>query len=158
MPDQASGDSSSKQRTNGDSNLQKFGSLDQHSALDDASGGGGAGSSPSTISINDAVRPLVKQFVRMTNSTLASFEMATNETSTMFVSRLKPLMIQGGYIATRALSAYEQRGQYGAPIVAGSAILFGGLVAVRTGKFPGALAAGMAGTAAYGNIYGFQDF
>lgn len=114
--------------------------------------------SPKNISINDPVRLVVKQFVSMTNCALASFEEATEETSTMFVSRLRQLGKQGTYYATRALAAYEQRGQYGVPIVVGSAAVFGGLVAMRTGKIPGALAAGMAGGAAYGNIYGYEDY
>ena len=31
-------------------------------------------------------------------------------------------------------------------------------MALRTGKFSGALAAGLTGAAAYGNIYGYDDY
>ncbi|KAL3823196.1 hypothetical protein ACHAXA_003475 [Cyclostephanos tholiformis] len=114
--------------------------------------------SPKNVSINDPVRRVVKQLVSMTNCALATFEEATDETSTMLVSRLRQLGKQGTYIATRVLATYEQRGQYAVPIVAGSAAVVGGLVAMRTGKIPGALAAGVAGAAAYGNIYGYEDY
>jgi hypothetical protein len=110
-----------------------------------------------TISVNDAIQPLIQQFVNRTNSTLATIEKSSHETSVALISRLRPLVIQGEYIVTRSLATYEQRGQYGGPIVAGSAILFGGAVALRTGKyFRGAMAASVAGGAAYGNIYGYQ--
>ena len=137
MADQASGDSSAAPRTP----IKNDGA-----AL------------PKKISINDPVHRFVKQFVGMTNSALASFEEATDETSTMFVSRLRQIGKQGQYIATRAIATYEHRGQYGAPIVAGSAAIVGGFVAMRTGKIPGALAAGITGAAAYGNIYGYEDY
>jgi hypothetical protein len=145
-------------------NLQKFGTFDQYSTTDDnniasssdsrSSSSGGV--KPKTISVNDAIQPAIKQFVNMTNSTLATVEKSTHETSSAFISRLRPLLIQGEYIVTRTLATYEQRGQYGVPIVAGSAILFGGLVALRTGKYRGVMAASVAGGAAYGNIYGYQ--
>mmetsp|Transcript_29850 Transcript_29850/g.63318 ORF Transcript_29850/g.63318 Transcript_29850/m.63318 type:complete len:144 (+) Transcript_29850:202-633(+) len=107
---------------------------------------------------NDPLLQSIKQFVKITNSGLASFEEATDETSTMLVSRLHQLAKQGRYIATRAVSTYEHRGQYGPQIVAGSAAVVGGVVALRTGKIPGALAAGVTGAAAYGNVYGYEDY
>jgi hypothetical protein len=143
-------------------NLQKFGTFDQYSTTDDNVGSSRSSISSSsrpttkTISINDAIQPLIKQFVSMTNTTLATLEESADETSTAFISSFRPLIIQGEYIVTRSLATYEQRGQYGVPIVAGSAILFGGLVALRTGKYRGAMAASVAGGAAYGNIYGYQ--
>jgi len=137
-------------------NLQKFGTFDQYSTTDDNVGSSRSRPTTKTISINDAIQPLIKQFVSMTNTTLATLEKSADETSTAFISRFRPLLIQGEYIVTRSLATYEQRGQYGVPIVAGSAILFGGLVALRTGKYRGAMAASVAGGAAYGNIYGYQ--
>ena len=142
-------------------NLQKFGTFDQYSTTDDNVGSSrisisSSRSTTKTISVNDAIQPLIKQFVSMTNTTLATLEKSADETSTAFVSRFRPLLIHGEYIVTRSLATYEQRGQYGVPIVAGSAILFGGLVALRTGKYRGAMAASVAGGAAYGNIYGYQ--
>lgn len=140
-------------------NMQKFGTFDQYSTTDDNVGSSRCSSikpTTKTISVNDAIQPLIKQFVNMTNSTLATLEKSTHETSSALISRFRPLLIQGEYIVTRSLATYEQRGQYGVPIVAGSAILFGGLVALRTGKYRGAMAASVAGGAAYGIIYGYQ--
>ena len=107
---------------------------------------------------NDPLLESIKQFVTMTNSTLASFEEATYHTSSTFVSRLQQLGKQGRYIATRANTMYDQRGQYGALVVAGSATVVGGMVALRTGKVPGVVAASLAGAAAYGNVYGYEDY
>ena len=74
------------------------------------------------------------------------------------MSRLQQLGKQGRYIVTRAMSTYEHRGQYGPQVVAGSAAVVGGLVALRTGKVTGTLAGGLAGAGAYGNVYGYEDF
>ncbi|KAL3764401.1 hypothetical protein ACHAWU_004574 [Discostella pseudostelligera] len=115
-------------------------------------------SSNNNKSSNDPLLESIKQCVSITNSTLAIFEEATYHTSSSFVSRLRELAKQGRYIATRANAYYEQRGQYGALAVAGSAAVVGGVVALRMGKAPGAVAASVAGAAAYGNIYGYEDY
>ena len=107
---------------------------------------------------NDPLLDSIKRFVNVTNSTLASFEEATYHTSSTFVSRLQQLGKQGRYILARANNIYDQRGQYGAVAVVGSAALVGGVVSLRVGKVSGVLAASMAGAAVYGNIYGYEDY
>lgn len=107
---------------------------------------------------DDPLLESIKQFVSITNSTLASFEEATYHTSSTFVSRLQQLGKQGRYIATRASTMYDQRGQYGALAVVGSAAVVGGMVALRMGRVPGVVAASLGGAAAYGNIYGYEDY
>jgi len=114
--------------------------------------------SPKKTSNDTLLLQSIKQIVKVTNAGLASFEEATDESSTMFVSRLLELAKQGRYIATRAATTYERRGQYGPQIVAGSAAVVGGVVALRTGRIPGALAASVTGAAAYGNVYGYEDY
>ncbi|KAL7528750.1 hypothetical protein ACHAXR_002611 [Thalassiosira sp. AJA248-18] len=109
-------------------------------------------------STDDPLLQSIKNVITLTNSALASFEEATDENSTMLVSRLQTLAKQGRHIATRAISTYEHRGQYGPQIVAGSATAVGAIIAMRRGKIPGALAGGLAGAAAYGNVYGYEDF
>jgi len=42
--------------------------------------------------------------------------------------------------------------------VAGSAAAVGVVVALRRGKVPGALMGGLTGAAAYGNVYGYNDY
>jgi len=105
-----------------------------------------------------SLKTSIKKIVEVTNSTLATFEQTTDETSTAFVSRLMSLGRQARYIAARGMAAYEQRGSYGPQIVGGTALVLGGAVALRRGKFLGALASGLGGAAAYGNVYGYQDY
>eukprot|EP00584_Thalassiosira_punctigera_P011531 CAMPEP_0172568902 /NCGR_PEP_ID=MMETSP1067-20121228/121458_1 /TAXON_ID=265564 ORGANISM="Thalassiosira punctigera, Strain Tpunct2005C2" /NCGR_SAMPLE_ID=MMETSP1067 /ASSEMBLY_ACC=CAM_ASM_000444 /LENGTH=146 /DNA_ID=CAMNT_0013360615 /DNA_START=220 /DNA_END=660 /DNA_ORIENTATION=+ len=115
--------------------------------------------SPKNPKTNDPLLQSIKQFVNLTNSTLANFERATDESSTMIVSRLRQLGRQGWHIASRSLSTYEHRGQYGPQIVAGAAVVVGGAVALRTRRVPAALVgAGLGGAAAYGNVYGYEDY
>ncbi|KAL7472689.1 hypothetical protein ACHAXS_013074 [Conticribra weissflogii] len=106
----------------------------------------------------DLLLQSIKRFVAATNSTLAALEETTTTSSTALISRIRSLGHQGSVIASRAISTYEHRGQYGPQVVAGAALLVGGAVGLRSGKIPGVLAAGAGGAAAYGNIYGFQDY
>ena len=126
---------------------------------------GSSSSTPASSSSDGDVSPsspilqsCIKQFVSVTNSTLASFEQAADESSHMLVSRLQQIAKQGKFIATRAISTYEHRGYYGPQIVAGSAATVGSIVALRRGKVTGVLAGGITGVAAYGNIYGYDDY
>lgn len=96
-------------------------------------------------------------FVAATNSTLASFEQTTQESSTMFASRLSALGRQMAYVSSRAAAGYESRRDYGPQLIGGAALVVGGVVGLRTGKIGGALAGGLGGTAAYENIYGIND-
>eukprot|EP00985_Skeletonema_marinoi_P007607 scaffold3348_cov79-Skeletonema_marinoi.AAC.1 len=118
------------------------------------SSGNSDGNPSQTISLKAAI----KKVVNVTNSTLATFEQTTDESSTAFASRLTSLARQAKFIATRGMATYEQRGNYGPQIIGGTALVVGGAVALRRGRFPGALAGGLGGAAAYGNIYGYQDY
>ena len=124
------------------------------SSSSSSSDGGASQSKINPISLQSCI----KQFVSITNSTLASFEQAADESSHMLVSRLQQIAKQGKFIATRAISTYEHRGYYGPQIVAGSAAAVGSIVALRRGKVTGVLAGGITGIAAYGNIYGYDDY
>eukprot|EP00585_Thalassiosira_rotula_P013565 CAMPEP_0196131652 /NCGR_PEP_ID=MMETSP0910-20130528/1564_1 /TAXON_ID=49265 /ORGANISM="Thalassiosira rotula, Strain GSO102" /LENGTH=147 /DNA_ID=CAMNT_0041391135 /DNA_START=128 /DNA_END=571 /DNA_ORIENTATION=+ len=109
-------------------------------------------------STNDPLLQSIKQFVNLTNSALSTFEQATDESSTMVVSRLRQLGTQTRHIAARAMSTYDHRAQYGPQIVAGTAVFMGGIMALRTRRMPvGVVAGGLGGAAAYGNIYGYED-
>ncbi|KAL9188406.1 hypothetical protein ACHAXT_006784 [Thalassiosira profunda] len=118
-----------------------------------ASSGGAASPKP-----DDPLLAGIKAVVGATNSALAALELATADSSTMLVSRLQAIGKQARYIATRAMTTYEHRGQYGPQIIAGSVATVGGIVALRRGKVTGALAGGLAGAAAYGGIYGYEDY
>src|SRR6056300_529558 len=74
---------------------------------------------------NISLKTSIKTFVDVTNSTLATFEQATNESSTAFASRLMSFGRQARLFATRTMSVYDQRGSYGPQVVAGTALLVG---------------------------------
>jgi len=112
----------------------------------------------STKSPGDPLLQSIKQFVSLTNSTLASFEKSTDEASSALVSRLQSLGKQGRHVAAKAISAYDARGHYGPQIVTGAAVLVGGAVALRAGKVPGAFAGGLGGLMAYENVYGLNNY
>ena len=107
---------------------------------------------------NISLKAAIKKIVDVTNRTLAVFEQTTDDTSTAFVSRFTSLVRQAKNIATRGMAAYDHRGNYGPQIVGGTALVVGGAVALRRGRFPGAFAGGLGGAVAYGNIYGYQDY
>lgn len=146
--------------TNSSSMADQQSSPEGSSTTPPRSGSDGGGISPSKKSINNGpiLQSCIKQFVSITNSTLASFEQAADESSHMLVSRLQQIAKQGKFIATRAVSTYEHRGYYGPQIVAGSAAAVGSIVGLRRGKVTGVLAGGITGIAAYGNIYGYDDY
>lgn len=105
-----------------------------------------------------SLKTSIKKVVDVTNSTLATFEKATDESSTAFVSRLTSVGKQARHIANRTMTAYENRTSYGPHFVAGTALLVGGAVALRRGKFTGAFAGALGGAVAYGNVYGYQNY
>uniref|UniRef100_A0A7S2HE19 Uncharacterized protein n=1 Tax=Helicotheca tamesis TaxID=374047 RepID=A0A7S2HE19_9STRA len=112
---------------------------------------------PTPSSSNDRLlRDAIKTAVKSTNTLLASLEEITYETSSSFSSRLLTIGRQGRLVATKAYSAYEQRTEFGPQIVAGSAVLFGGLMALRRGKITGALSGVLGGSLAYGGVYGIE--
>jgi len=126
---------------------------------DDSSRNSDGNPSQNTIQFPDiSLKTSIKKVVEVTNSTLATFEQTTDETSSAFVSRIMSRGRQARSIATRGVAAYEQRGSYGPQIVAGTALVVGGVVALRRGKLPGALACGLGGAAAYGNVYGYHNY
>ena len=125
----------------------------------ESAGGSDGNSLQNTTQITDiSLNAAIKRVVDMTNRTLAIFEQTTEETSTAFASRLTSFARQARYVATRGISIYEQRGNYGPQIVGGAAVVVGGAVALRRGRFPGALAGGVSAAAAYGTVYGYEDY
>ena len=68
---------------------------------------------------NDLLLQSIKQLVSVANVGLASFEEASHETSSTFVSRLTGIARQARFYGARAMATYEHRGQYGPQIVAG---------------------------------------
>ena len=95
----------------------------------------------------------IKAGVAKANSALSTMETTKTEASNFASSRIRPLATKVQQGATKAITVYENRKNYGPQIVAGSAAAVGILVAARRGKFSGALAGGLTGTAAVKTIY-----
>mmetsp|Transcript_6654 Transcript_6654/g.18584 ORF Transcript_6654/g.18584 Transcript_6654/m.18584 type:complete len:162 (+) Transcript_6654:146-631(+) len=96
--------------------------------------------------------------VSATNAALAQVEEKTGAASSTVLSRMRSVGNQSGHIFRDGFVLYERRGQYGPQLVAGSALLFGGIVGLRRGRIPGALVGSAAGIGAYVNVYGIDGF
>ena len=96
--------------------------------------------------------------VSVTNATLAQVEEKTGAASSTVLSRVRSIGSQARTLFRDGFVLYERRGQYGPQLVAGSALLFGGIVGLRRGRVPGALIGSAAGVGAYANIYGIEGF
>lgn len=101
------------------------------------------------IDLNSAI----KTGVNKTNEALFTLEQKKSEASNFASSRIRPLATQVRSAATKAMTTYENRKNYGPQIVAGSAAAVGLLVAARRGKVPGVVMGGLTGVAASKNIY-----
>lgn len=103
--------------------------------------------------LEENVRSTIKSTVQSTNKLLGSMEYTSHQISSSLVSRVRSIggIVEHGF--QRASYAYEKRFQYGPAIVMGTGVCFGGLVALRRGKLPGALTGALTGSAAYTAIY-----
>uniref|UniRef100_A0A6S8XZG1 Uncharacterized protein n=1 Tax=Ditylum brightwellii TaxID=49249 RepID=A0A6S8XZG1_9STRA len=113
-------------------------------------------SAPSGASV-PSLKTAIKTVVKSTNTVLASLEEVTYETSSNFSSRLLAVARQGRYVAAKAYTAYGGRREFGPQIVAGTALLTGGIMGLRRGKFTGAFSSLLGGGAAYGAVYGVDE-
>ena len=100
------------------------------------------------------LRAGIKSSVKSTNTLLASMEQTFIVNQSNFVSRLTSFQRQLRFVLNRAIVAYQARQQYGPEIVSSSALVLGGVTALRRGKIPGATVGIMAGSAAYAAVYG----
>ena len=96
--------------------------------------------------------------VSVTNAALAQVEEKTGAASSTVLSRVRSVGGQARGFFRDVFVLYERRGQYGPQLVAGSALLFGGIVGLRRGRLPGAIVGSAAGVGAYANIYGIEGF
>jgi len=112
----------------------------------------------STDEIKKSIRSGIKSGVGLTNEVLASMETSSNTISTSLVSHVRSVGTVVETTLDHAKSAYSKRYQYGPGIVAGAGACLGGLVALRRGKVPGALAGGVGSLTAYTAIYKPETF
>lgn len=108
-------------------------------------------------SARSGIRCGIKTSVKHTNDLLASLEISATEVNSNFLSRLTSLEHQFRHVVSRGARVYQVREQYGVPIVAGSATVFGGATALSRGKGPGAVVGLLAGSATYAAVYGMPN-
>lgn len=96
--------------------------------------------------------------VSATNATLAQVEEKTGAASLTVLSRMRSVGNQARHIFRDGFVLYERRGQYGPQLVAGSALLLGGIVGLKRGRIPGALVGSAAAAGSYANVYGIDGF
>ena len=101
----------------------------------------------------DPLRGGIKAAVKTTNVALSTMEDTTNAATTAMLSRVRVIGRQASFATGKAMAVYNDRKNYGPQIVAGTAIALGGLVTVRRGRFPGALAGVAGGGTAYVGVY-----
>jgi hypothetical protein len=100
-----------------------------------------------------SLRKTIHETVVATNGFLGSLEKTTGEMSQPIVQGLKVVEQEASYLASKGLHVYERRHEFGPHLVVGSALTIGGLVALRRGKFSGAIAAGLTGGLTYVTLY-----
>ena len=96
--------------------------------------------------------------VSATNAALAQVEEKTGAASLTVLSRMRSVGNQARHIFRDGFVLYERRGQYGPQLVAGSALLLGGIVGLKRGRIPGALVGSAAAAGSYANVYGIDGF
>jgi hypothetical protein len=107
---------------------------------------------------SDPLKETLRSAVAATNRALAQLEKTTRSIQAPVSSAWQQASVTGSTAAAYALDAYEHRHEYGPAGVIATSVVTGGIVSLRRGRFPGAVAAVLAGGAAYGVIYGLDDF
>lgn len=107
---------------------------------------------------SDPLKETLRSAVAATNRALAQLEKTTRSIQAPVSSAWQQASATGTMAAAYALEAYEHRHEYGPAAVVTTSVVTGGIVSLRRGRLPGAVAAVLAGGAAYGVIYGLDDF
>jgi len=95
--------------------------------------------------------------VSTTNTLLAHLEQTNTTANTHIVSRIRPIGENLRVGLQRSFIAYEQRRNYGVPIVVGSAVVVGAVVGVRRGKIPAVVMSAATGLGSYVGVYGVPE-
>jgi hypothetical protein len=100
-----------------------------------------------------SLRKSIHETVVATNSFLGSLEKTSGEISEPLVKGLKSVEHEGSNLASKAFHVYERRHEFGPHLVIGSALTIGGLVALRRGRFPGAISGALTAGLTYVTLY-----
>jgi tyrosine-protein phosphatase YwqE len=115
---------------------------------------GNSNSNGMSDQLHKAVRQGVSQVVASTNAALGSLQRSTEGIRRPISTSFHQAATAVGQAATTLHDAYGQRRQYGPYIVAGSAVVTGGITKLRgRGKLASALVATSTGVAAYAVVY-----
>lgn len=101
----------------------------------------------------ETFRSGVKSLVSGINSGLATLQSASEGIRKPAMSAWSTASKEATYISNQATYTYQRRHEYAPEIIGGSAVLGGGLAALRRGRLAGVLGAAMAGSAAYLVVY-----
>lgn len=101
----------------------------------------------------NALRMGIHAAVETTNQVLAQLEQTQQRVRDTLQEPIHKTMHVGQQVSEQIDTLYVRRHEYGPYLVGGSALLFGGFMALRRGRLPGALAGTLAGGAAYVAIY-----
>jgi hypothetical protein len=113
---------------------------------------------PKKPSPQETFRSGIKAVVGAANSVLGSVEQVTEGVRKPASSTWHTVQEQSSVVADKAKYTYQRRHEFAPQLIGGSAILGGGIMALRRGKIAGALGAVIAGGAAYAVVYDELDF
>jgi 2-methylcitrate dehydratase PrpD len=80
-------------------------------------------------------------------------EKKSGEISQPLVQGLKVVEHEASYLASKGFQVYERRHEFGPHLVVGSALTIGGLVALRRGRFSGAISGALTAGLTYVTLY-----
>ena len=100
------------------------------------------------------LRSFVQTSVRSINGGLATLETVTTEVSKPLHTGFDTVATNTSYASKKVVEVYDQRYQYGPFIIVGSAVVVGGLMALRSkSRTAGLITSLITGGATYGAIY-----
>lgn len=104
-----------------------------------------------------ALRGVLKEGIKIsvdaTNDMLAKAEESTLAVQKPIVETMRKVEDEGSKRITQGWHIYERRHEFGPHIVGGTALVFGGLAAMRRGRIPGVATAAIAGGISYVLVY-----
>jgi hypothetical protein len=101
----------------------------------------------------ESLRKSIHETVVATNSLLSTLEQKSGEISQPVYTTLKSVEREGSNLASKAFQVYERRHEFGPHLVIGSGLTIGGLVALRRGRFSGAVSGALAAGLTYATVY-----
>jgi hypothetical protein len=101
----------------------------------------------------ETIRSGIKTAVAAANNFLGSVETMTAGVKQPVESTWETVKTQSKSLADSTVYTYQRRREFAPQIIGGSAVIGGGIVALRRGRIAGVLGAAAAGGAAYAIVY-----